>query len=246
MRPAVWTARNATMTDATSSGKPPEAIISTLSTQKHSRFTSETQARFTPTPTSQNVIRLIDICWWITLSSQSSRAVTSVAHWCEPATGDGKCADGRDTPWISLACRADRRRHLAHLARRRRSTGRRAVPYLAGEDSRRKISRQLNKGESMHARQFPRLAATKRPGSSAPDDVEELYGVQMDSRSGRRWHITTDIPDEPLGGCLIVEDHGVVRADAVGGGSTCPRRSPAGCSPAALPPLSAACPERPG
>ena len=52
-------------------------------------------------------------------------------------------------------------------------------------------------------------------GSGAPDDVEELHGVQMDPGGGRRRHVTTDIPDEPLGRCLIVEDHGVVRADAV-------------------------------
>ena len=43
-----------------------------------------------------------------------------------------------------------------------------AARYLAGEDSRRKISRQLNKGESMHARQFPRLAATTRPDQALP------------------------------------------------------------------------------
>ena len=68
-----------------------------------------------------------------------------------------------------------------------------------------------------HARAaIPAARGGDTPGSGAPDDVEELHGVQMDPRSGRRWHITTDIPDEPLGRCLIVEDHVVVRADAVG------------------------------
>ena len=34
----------------------------------------------------------------------------------------------------------------------------------------------------------------------------------MDPRGGRRWHITTDIPDDPLGRRLIVQNHGVVQA----------------------------------
>ena len=34
----------------------------------------------------------------------------------------------------------------------------------------------------------------------------------MDPGGGRLWHVTTDIPDEPLGRRLIIENHGVVQA----------------------------------